>query len=293
MQKIQTFLWLNDQAVEASKLYLSAFNNSKIISTMPGPGGNPMGVTVELDGREFILFNGGPMFRPTHSISFTAFCGSESEIEEVWNKLSDGGKVMMELNKYPWAEKYGWVEDKFGVSWQLTFTDRKQPITPSLLFSGAQQGRAEEAVNLYTSKFKNSNINIIARYEEGEPGPKGQIKFSSFSLDGQGFIAMDSGRPMDVPFTPGISFFINCETQDQVDYYWESLGDGGRFDRCGWLQDKFGVSWQVIPTALGKALSNSDPMKAGRAMQAMLKMDKIIIADIEAAVEGIEELAAA
>ena len=286
MQKIQTFIWFKDQAEEAAKLYTSGIKNSKIVSTMPGPGGKPMGVTVSLDGRELILFNGGPLYNPTASISFTLYCASEEEIDGVWKVLSDGGKVIMELAQYPWAKKYSWVEDKFGVSWQLTFSQERRPVTPSFLFNAAQQGKAEEAINLWTSQFPNSTINFISRYEAGEPGPLGQIKFCSFTLEGLDFIAMDSGHPMDVPFTPGISMFINCQAQDEVDHLWDKLAEGGRHDRCGWLQDKFGVSWQVVPTELGRLLGDKDPAKAGRVMQAMLKMTKLDIQALQDAADG-------
>jgi len=286
MQKIQTFIWLNDQAEEAADLYTSVFKNSKVISTMPGPGGKPMGVTVELDGREFILFNGGPYYQPMDSISFTVYCESDNEIDSLWKALSNSGKILMDIAKYPWAEKYGWVEDKFGVNWQLTLSQEEKPVTPSFLFNGAQQGKAEEAINFWTSQFPNSSLNFISRYEAGEPGPLDQIKFASFKLDGLDFIAMDSGHPMNEPFTPGISMFINCNTQQEVDSLWEKLSEGGRKDRCGWLQDKYGVSWQVVPTLLGRLLGDKDPVKSGRAMQAMLKMTKLDMNTLQVAFDG-------
>jgi predicted 3-demethylubiquinone-9 3-methyltransferase (glyoxalase superfamily) len=283
MQKIQTFLWLNDQAEEAANLYSAAFTKAKTVNTMPGPGGKPMGVTVELADREFILFNGGPQYHPTPSISFFVQCETPEEVDKLWNTFSNGGTVRMELNKYPFSEKYGWIEDKFGVSWQVSLSRKPQSVAPAFMFNGAQQGRTEEAINFYTSQFPNSKISMIARYEPTERGPEGQIKFSSFSLEGLNFSAMDSGIPMDVPFTPGISMFVNLETQAEVDHYWEKLSEGGRPDRCGWLQDKFGVSWQIIPTALGRLLGDSNRPKAQAAMQAMLQMTKIDIAGLERA----------
>jgi predicted 3-demethylubiquinone-9 3-methyltransferase (glyoxalase superfamily) len=286
MQKIQTFIWYNDQAEEAAKLYTSQIKNSKIISTMLGEGGKPMGVTVELDGREIILFNGGPHFQPTDSISFTVYCASEQEIDSLWKAFSDGGKVMLELAEYPWAKKYSWVEDKFGVNWQLTFSEERKPVTPSFLFNGKQQGKAEEAINFWTSQFPNSKINFLSRYEAGEQGPLGQLKFGSFTLEGLDFIAMDSGHPMDEPFSWGISMFVNCDTQQEVDAFWDGLAEGGTHERCGWLKDKFGVSWQIIPNALMKLRSDKDPEKANRVIQAMLGMNKIVIADLEAAYKG-------
>ncbi len=285
MKNIQTFIWFNDQAEEAANLYTSTFPNSKKIGLMPGPGGKPMAVPVDLNGHQFILFNGGPQFHPTHGISFTVYCASSEEAEKIWNKLSDSANVMMPLAEYPWSKKYGWIEDKFGVSWQITTSEEKNPVTPSLLFAGNIQGKAEEAINLYTSQFPNSSINFIARYEPGEPGPEGQIKFASFTLNNQPYIAMDSGHPMDNTMTPGISFFINCETQEEVDHFWDGLSEGGHQDRCGWLQDRFGVSWQVVPIVLGQLLSDPDRTKAQNVMQAMLQMNKLIIRDLEEAAE--------
>jgi predicted 3-demethylubiquinone-9 3-methyltransferase (glyoxalase superfamily) len=283
MKNIQNFIWLNDQAEEAAKLYTSIIKNSKTISTMPGPNNKPMGVTVELDGCQFILFNGGPQYHPTSGISFSISCQSEQEIDALWNELKKDGKVMMELNKYPWSEKYGWTEDRFGVSWQLNLSKEVRPITPTLLFAGEQQGRAEEAINLYTSQFPNSGVNFIARYEPGERGPEGKIKFASFRINGQPFSAMDSGVEMPNMFSLGVSLFVNCETQDEVDTLWENLSEGGHRDRCGWLQDKFGVAWQIIPTALGRLLGDKDRKKANNAMQAMMGMNKIVIRDLEEA----------
>jgi predicted 3-demethylubiquinone-9 3-methyltransferase (glyoxalase superfamily) len=156
-----------------------------------------------------------------------------------------------------------------------------QRITPFLWFDG----KAEEAIKLYTSVFKNSRIVNISFWPEGGAFPKGQVMASTFELDGQQFYAFDAG-PM-FKFTEAISFFISCETQEEVDYYWEKLiENGGQESRCGWLKDKFGLSWQVVPSVLGKLLGDNDRAKAGRAMQAMLQMNKIIIADLKKAFNG-------
>ncbi len=279
-------MWFSDQAEEAANFYTSIFKNSKIISTMPGPGGKPMGVTVELAGTQFILFNGGPQYHLTPSISFSAYFLTEAEVDNAWEVLSDGGEIRMELDKYPFSEKYGWVEDKFGVNWQVSLWKESRPVTPAFLFSGSQQGKAEEAMKLWTAQFPNSSIAMTARYENGDSGPEGQVKFGLFTLNGQPFAAMDSGRPMDIPFTPGISIFVNCESQPEVDNFWDKLSEGGRTDRCGWLTDKFGITWQVVPTILGKVLGDPDRTKANRAMEAMLKMTKLDIAELQRAFDG-------
>ncbi len=152
-----------------------------------------------------------------------------------------------------------------------------QGITPFLWFND----QAEEAAKFYTSIFKNSSIGRISRYGEAGPGPKGSVMIANFSLNGQEFIALNGGPQFT--FTPAISFVVNCESQEEVDHYWEKLSAGGRTDRCGWLTDKFGVSWQIVPTALSKLMSGSDPEKAKRVMQALLQMDKLDIQRLEEA----------
>ncbi len=154
-----------------------------------------------------------------------------------------------------------------------------QKITPFLWFDN----QAEEAMNFYISIFKNSKILAVNRYSEAGPGPKGSVMTASFLLDGQAFVALNGGPVYQ--FTPAISFVVNCETQEEVDDLWEKLGAGGREDQCAWLQDKYGLSWQIVPTALVKLLSDPDPLKAQRVMAAMMKMKKIDIAALQRAHE--------
>jgi predicted 3-demethylubiquinone-9 3-methyltransferase (glyoxalase superfamily) len=155
-----------------------------------------------------------------------------------------------------------------------------QKITPYLWFDG----QAEEAMNFYVSVFKNSEILTVSRYGEGGPGPAGSVMIASFRLDGEEFLALNGG-PM-FKFTEAVSFLISCESQDEVDYYWDKLTEGGEPSQCGWLKDKFGLSWQVIPTRLAELLQDEDPEKAGRVMQAMLQMTKIEVPKLEAAYAG-------
>ena len=154
-----------------------------------------------------------------------------------------------------------------------------QKITPFLWFDG----NAEEAANFYISIFKNSKMGKISRYGDAGPGPKGSAMSVTFQLEGQEFYALNGGPQFK--FTPAISFFVNCETQREVDELWEKLSAGGRTDRCGWLQDKFGLSWQIIPTVLGQLLGDKDPQRAKRAMQAMLQMTKLDIKKLQQAAD--------
>jgi predicted 3-demethylubiquinone-9 3-methyltransferase (glyoxalase superfamily) len=154
-----------------------------------------------------------------------------------------------------------------------------QKITPFLWFDG----NAEEAMNFYVSIFKNSRIGSVSRYGDSGPGPKGTVMSAIFQLDGQQFMALNGGPHFK--FSPAISFFVNCETQEEVDELWEKLSEGGERERCGWLKDKYGVSWQIIPSALGKMLQDKNAAKANKVMKAMLQMDKIDISGLKRAYE--------
>lgn len=156
-----------------------------------------------------------------------------------------------------------------------------QKITPFLWFDN----QAEEAVNFYTSLFKDSKIGNVSRYGDAGPGPKGTVMVATFTLNGQEFTALNGGPQFK--FTEAISLVINCETQDEVDHFWEKLSEGGKKSQCGWLKDKFGLSWQVVPTILDQLMQNPDPAKANRVMEAMLKMDKLDIAGLKQAAEGV------
>jgi predicted 3-demethylubiquinone-9 3-methyltransferase (glyoxalase superfamily) len=155
-----------------------------------------------------------------------------------------------------------------------------QKITPFLWFNG----QAEEAMNFYVSIFKNSKVLSVQRYGDAGTGPKGSVMSATFQLEGQDFYALNGGPQFT--FTPAISFFVSCETQAEVDELWEKLSAGGEKGRCAWLKDKFGLSWQIVPTALGKLLADKDPEKSKRVMQAMMKMDKIDIAGLQKAYAG-------
>ena len=295
MQKIIPHLWFDNQAEEAAKFYTSIFKNSKIGSisrydeagakASGRPKGSVMTVTFELERQQFIALNGGPVFTFTSAVSFFASYEDPQEIDELWRRLSDGGTVLMELDKYPFAEKYGWIQDKYGVSWQLILASRTQKIAPFLMFVGAQRGKAEEAMKFYISLFRDSDIISIERYGKGEQGPEGKIVHAVFSLDGQEFMAMDGAIELSFTFTEAISFFVNCKTQEEVDELWKKLTEGGEEGQCGWLKDKFGLSWQIVPTVLGEMLADKDPEKAQRVMKAMLQMKKLDIKGLKQAYE--------
>ena len=275
-ENISPCLWFNNQAKEAATLYCSVFANAKIASQ------SPIVTEINVSGHSFTLLDGGPMYQPNPSISFFYICETEEELTRIWDAFSKQGTVHMALDKYPWSEKYGWISDQFGISWQLSLgkiSDVGQKITPSLLFTGQQYGRADEALTLYTSIFKDYKIDGILRYTDNElPDQEGKIKHAQFALNDQKFMIMESAAAHNFTFSEGVSLTIHCNTQEDIDYYWEKLTESGEESMCGWLKDKFGVSWQIIPTILSKLMS--DPDKAGKAAQAFMAMKKLNIEQI-------------
>lgn len=275
--KIYPCIWFDGTAKHAAELYQSAFGDVTITAD------NGLVVTFEIGGCRIMGLNGGPMFKPNASVSLFVSFDDEAAINAAWEKLSEGGQVFMALNKYPWSERYGWIQDKFGVSWQLMLpmpgiTNEK--VIPALMFTKAMAGKAEEAIQLYTSLFPNSAVKDLSRYEKGEGDVEGTIKHGRFVLNGQMFVAMDSSAPHAFSFDEGMSIVVNCDTQEEIDHYWNSLtANGGQESQCGWLKDKYGVSWQIVPSMLGKLVS--DPERGSRAMQALMKMKKLDIAALE------------
>ncbi len=298
MNTITPFLWFDDNAEEAVAFYTSIFSHevgsktgsavhySDASANASGrPKGSVMTVPFELAGQKFTALNGGPVFKFTQAVSFFVQCETENEINKLWEKLSeDSPKIFWPLKEYPFSKKYGWVTDKFGVSWQLNLTHSPLKISPFLMFDGAQWGKAQEAMDFYASIFDDSKIDRVWRYGPENKKCEGLIVHSDFTLSGQEFMAMDSGLPNNINFNEAISFVVHCETQDEVDYYWDKLSAVPESEQCGWLKDRFGVSWQIVPNSLGKFLS--DPVKAQRVMQAILQMKKIDIAELKGAYDG-------
>lgn len=295
MKHITPHLWFDSQAEEAVQFYTSIFPNSSIGTTarygksgaeVSGqPEGSIMSISFNLNGQSFMAINGGPIFTFTPAISFFVTLKTVAEVDELWNKLIEGGNALMELASYPFSEKYGWLQDKYGLSWQLMVEKESQMIRPSLLFVRDQAGKAETAMNFYTSLFPNSEIGNLARYEAGEADVVGYIKYGNFTLNGQSFIAMDSSGPHEFGFTEAISLMVNCDTQEEIDELWEKLSAVPESEQCGWLKDQFGVSWQIVPANMNEFMQAASPEKQERAMQAMLQMKKIDVASLEKAIE--------
>lgn len=268
---------LKNKVAEAATYYTSIFDSAKILQTSFYVS------LLEISGQKLMLLNDGPTAAPNPSISFMMMAGSAEETDRYWNSLLEGATVLMPLDAYPWSSKYGWLQDKFGVSWQIYTTDKTdstQKICPTLMFTGSLAGKAAEAIHFYTGLFPNSNILGILNYSEEDKENTSFVKHAQFSINGYELMAMDSSLEHGFDFNDAISLVVECDTQEEIDKYWDSLtGQGGKEIQCGWLVDKYGISWQIIPKVLGKLMSDSE--RSPRVINAFMKMKKMIIADLE------------
>jgi predicted 3-demethylubiquinone-9 3-methyltransferase (glyoxalase superfamily) len=296
MQKITPNLWFNRNAIEAVDFYLSAFKDAKIVSQIDYPrkglvdfqkkfAGQPVAIEFELMGYRLSALNAGSEFIPNPSISFMINfdpahdTDAEKHINELWEILSKEGKVRMPFQTYDFSKLYGWIEDKYNVSWQLILTDPqgdpRPNIMPALLFVTDECEAAEAAADFYLSVFKNTQRGQIVRYPGGMgANKKGTVMFSDFTLEGQWFVAMDSSsKDHAFKFNEAVSLSIACKDQREIDYYYDKLSHVPESEVCGWCKDKYGVSWQVVPENSAALLQKPN------AWQNMMKMKKIIIAD--------------
>jgi predicted 3-demethylubiquinone-9 3-methyltransferase (glyoxalase superfamily) len=232
---------------------------------------------MEIQSLDVQCLNGGPHFKFNPSMSFFASLESEEKVKNLWAKLSEGGTVRMALDKYPWSEIYGWTTDKFGVEWQLIIDKEKQIFAPAFLFVDALFGKGEEAIKFYTSLFPNSKIETMHKDPE-----KNSVMHSAFKLCGQDFVLMEGDGKHGHQFNEAFSISVSCDTQSEIDNLWSKLTDGGKEVQCGWLKDKYGVSWQIVPNVLGTLMSGP---KADKVMAAMMKMKKMDIELLKIAAE--------
>jgi predicted 3-demethylubiquinone-9 3-methyltransferase (glyoxalase superfamily) len=301
MQKIVPHLWFDKEAKEAAAFYVSVFGGDSKVGSISELSGTPSGdtdiVPFTLWGFDFLSISAGPYFKPTPAISFMVnFDPSQDpdaakKIDEVWAKLSEGGKVMMDLGEYPFSKRYGWVADKYGFTWQLILTDPegddRPRIIPSLQFVNEKCGKAEEAIKFYLSVFKESKLGTLAKYDETTPiSQAGSVMFADFKLLDTWFAAMDSAGKHEFDFNEAVSLIVNCEDQAEIDYYWEKLSAVPESEQCGWLKDKFGVSWQITPTRMDEMMASGDKAAIERVTKAFLQMKKFNLAELEKAFEG-------
>tara|TARA_B100000949_G_scaffold232310_1_gene246249 strand:- start:640 stop:1575 length:936 start_codon:yes stop_codon:yes gene_type:complete len=298
-QKIAPFFWHDGTAEEAARFHTELFGGTiTAISHYPDagcdvhgqPAGQVMVASYEILGYQLHGINAGPIFRPTPALSLVVQIEDRSEVERIWAGLSDGGSVMMPLDRYDWSGRYGWCNDRFGISWQITLplgAETPRPVTPMMMFTGKVAGRAKEALNFYAQAFPGSTVEFTNDYPEGSNEPAGSINHGRSRIAGTGLMAMDSAMDHKFGFDEGGSLTIACDDQGEINYYWDKLVEGGgEHGPCGWLKDRFGFSWQVVSTEVIELLSSQDQDAAARAMQAMMAMGKIDIKTARDAAKG-------
>ena len=303
-QRIVPNIWCNANAEEAGKFYADVFENAtaEVESRYPQEGllefqkpfaGEPLTVALTISGYLFRLINAGDQFKPGPSISFMLnfdpllFDGDEelarASLDRLWHRLIDGGAALMPLAEYPFSAHYGWVQDRYGVNWQLMLTDPagdpRPFVIPALMFDGRAQDMAAEAAGLYTSLFEpimrdSGGTGIGTRFPYGTPSGKAgpsALAFGEFRLGEQWFVGNDNGSGVDHGFSCGVSLEVQCHGQEEIDLLWEGLSAVPEAEQCGWLVDRFGVSWQIVPDNMDEL------MQRPGAFERMLEMKKLVI----------------
>ena len=263
-------------ADEAARFYADVFREGSVVEQVPG-----LAATVSIHGFRLSLINGGDQYAPNPSISCILnfdplLFGSEEQartyLDELYERLSAGG-VLMELGEYPFSQRYAWVRDRFGMTWQLMLTDpagEPRPfILPSFMFGGTNHANAKEATEAWIALFDDSRRGVLYRYEEGGPMAAGTVMFTDFTLRGTWMSARDSGASHDLTFTPGVSMIVSCRDQEEIDRYWTRLSAVPEAGRCGWCVDRWGVSWQVVPHNIAELMADA------ATREKILQMDKI------------------
>jgi len=293
-------LWFDTEAVEATQFYAEVFPDSGVDHVRQlhdTPSGDVDVVEFHIGDQPFMAMSAGPAVRPNPSISFFLHfdpardAAASEHLDATWKRLADGGLVRMELGEYPFSSHYGWVEDRYGINWQLMLSDPdgdpRPFVMPSLMFTRDQAGNAEEAIQRYVSLFPNARRGQTARYPAGmEPDHEGTLMYADFQLCGQWFAAMDSAHAHDFAFNEAISLLVECQTQEQMDHLSDALSAHPESEQCGWLKDRFGVSWQITPADLHAAMREGTQEQIDRVTHAFLPMKRLDLAAIRAAYEG-------
>jgi len=291
MQRIVPNIWFNQTAEEAAEFYTSVFPGGRVVDTQRYPteglpdfqaemAGKALMVELELAGYRLLGINAGPEFPLNPSVSFllnfdpSADPKARQNLDQLWAALADGGQALMPLQEYDFSPHYGWIQDKYGVSWQLMLTNPTgQPrpfLTPSLMFGHTAQGQAKAAIDFYTELFAGQTGTLVT-YPEAAGPVAGEVMFADFQLFDQWFAAMDAAG-QDFTFNCGMSLMLSCADQGEIDYYWERLSAVPAAEQCGWCADQCGLSWQIVPADMGPLMAKPD------AYSKLMGMKKIEIA---------------
>lgn len=289
INKIIPSLWYDKEAVEAAEFYTSFFPNSRIISKTvikDTPSGDCDEVVFDLAGQRFYAISAGPYFKFNPAVSFilnfdpSAMENAEEEIKRFWDKLIDGGQALMPLQSYDFSPMYGWLSDKYGLNWQLILSNpsgESRPfITPNLMFSDDNYGKAEEARAYYLETFKDSEAGALIKFGEGqEPNKANTVMFSDFRIYDLWVAMTDSYYKHGLSFNQAVSFTIMCDGIEELDHYWSRLSHFSEFEQCGWCTDRFGMLWQVVPKQMTTMLESGTKEQIKEVTKAFMQMKKL------------------
>lgn len=292
MQKFIPSLWYDKETLEAAKLYVSLIENSSIdtIMTMKDtPSGDAEVVDFTLGGMQFNAVSGGPNFKMNPSISLMVTCDSFEEVDRLYDALIPGGNILMEKGEYPFSKYYAWISDKYGLNWQLIHVEDTfgiPKIRLNFLFSDRVCGRAEEALDYYVNTFLGAKKGYLNRYKPGEAvDRRAKVNYGELNAGGISMVFMDHGYGADFTFNEAFSIMVQCRDQAEIDYLWGRLSHIPEAEQCGWLKDKYGVSWQIVPEVMSE-LMKGDEEQSKRVTEAMLKMKKLDIRALTSAYKG-------
>lgn len=295
MSTITPHLWFDTQARQAAEFYADVFPDSALTSSTTlteTPSGDVDAVTFRVWGQDLMAISAGPHFTINPSISFIVNLEQDADLlDRIWARLIDGGTALMDVGEYPWSRRYGWVQDRFGVSWQLMVTspagDPRPRLTPSLTFVGEASGHAEEATEHYLKVFGDGERGQLVRFPEGaEPSVPGTVMYTDFRLGDSWLAAMDGGQGHDWGFNEAVSLMVMCADQAEIDHYWDALSAVPEAEQCGWLKDRWGVSWQIVPAEMYEMMASGTPEQTARVTQAFLGMKKFDVAALRVAFAG-------
>lgn len=293
MRQIAIQLCFDNQAEEAVKFYTSVFDQSEITREIRYPKPNVESVAYDftIENQAFAAFNGDSDFKMTPSFSLMISLDTAEEVDTLYAKLAKGGKDLMPLDAYPFSDRYAWVEDQFGLSWQIMLAPdvpKNHKIRVSLLFAGQYCGQAEQALKDYATIFQMAAPGHINYYQKGEAQDgRAKVNYAELNVGDQQLVFMDHGFGSDEEFSEAISFLIVAGAQSEVDYYWDKLSAHEESEAMGWLKDSHGISWQVVPQAYLQIMETANEEQKKRVLDALFKMKKMDVARLENAKFGI------
>lgn len=276
MGKFSSCLWVNGRIEEMMAVYETVFSRveRKVTNFYQtdehGTIGDILTVSIDIDNQEFLLLNGGPEFNMTPAVSYVVEAESVEKAQAIWDRLAPRGQILMEIEDQSMGKLFGWLNDEFGVSWQITVGEGPETITPCLMFIHQYFGKAAEAIDAWGEYYGGLEREVLIN------NPDGTIQFAKFTLHGQPFIVMDNDYDHQFEVTIGNSFCVYCDNQAEINRVWEAVTADGEESQCGWMVDKFGVAWQTTTRDMDTLLRSNNP-KAAEITEALYKMKKIDI----------------